>query len=400
MKKKILIISGEFIPYTQSIGGVIRLISFIYSLKKHDIKILSFKKKYYGNFGFKKYIRYAKINYINENNDEVRNYIFTKIYKYICLISKFLFSNIFYLLAIDNNFFNQKKYTSEIKKTLKEFNPDYVLISGPPFSLFKLVNVIKKINNKVKIILDYRDGWTQRVKSKKFFYVKKIFEKYEKKILSNANLIFCATQQIYKDIRLITKNKKIILLKNGYWNLSKKTKVKKKKNISIGYFGLISDDSYGYRDIKVIYNSLNIDNKINFSFYGNSLIKNNKIRNYKKFKFFKNISYFDTQEKMKNFDYLLILHTEKSTASEVITGKFYEYLSSRVPIIVVSNGETEAGKIVRKYKLGYVINYNISSLATFFENLKYKKFKPKDIKDIKRFSRFEQNKKLFKMLSK
>ena len=163
---------------------------------------------------------------------------------------------------------------------------------------------------------------------------------------------------------------------------------------------MISDDSYGYRDIKVIYNSLNIDNKINFSFYGNSLIKNNKIRNYKKFKFFKNISYFDTQEKMKNFDYLLILHTEKSTASEVITGKFYEYLSSRVPIIVVSNGETEVGKIVRKYKLGYVINYNISSLATFFENLKNKKFKPKNIKNIKRFSRFEQNKKLFNMFSK
>ena len=400
MKKKILIISGEFIPYTQSIGGVIRLISFIYSLKKHDIKILSFKKKYYGNFGFKKFISHAKINYIVGNNDKVSDYIFSKVYKYIHFISKLLFSNIFYLLAIDNNFFNQKKYISEIKKTLEEFKPDYVLISGPPFSLFKLVNVIKKINNNVKIILDYRDGWTQRVKSTKFFFIKKILEKYEKKILNSANLIFCATQQIYKDISLITKNKKIILLKNGYWKLSAKKKVKKKKNISIGYFGLISDDSFGYRDIKVIYNSLDINNKINFSFYGNSLIKDNKIRNYKKFKFFKNISYFDTQVKMRNFDYLLILHTEKSTASEVVTGKFYEYLSSRVPIIVVSNGETEVGKIVRKYKLGYVINYNISSLVTFFKNLKNKKFKPKDIKNIKRFSRFEQNKKLFKMFSK
>ena len=115
MKKKILIISGEFIPYTQSIGGVIRLISFIYSLRKHDIKILSFKKKYYGNFGFEKFISHAEINYIGENNDKVRNYIFSKIYKYIYFISKFLFSNVLYLLAIDNNFFNQKKYTSEIK---------------------------------------------------------------------------------------------------------------------------------------------------------------------------------------------------------------------------------------------------------------------------------------------
>ena len=154
MKKKILLITGEFIPYTQSIGGVIRLISFIYSLKKHDIEVLSFKKKFYGYFGFKKFIRHAKIRYIGANKDKFGNYISSKIYRYISFISKLLFSNILYLLAIDNNFFNQKNYISEIKKTLNEFKPNYILISGPPFSLFKLVNVIKKLDNKVKIILD------------------------------------------------------------------------------------------------------------------------------------------------------------------------------------------------------------------------------------------------------
>ena len=94
--------------------------------------------------------------------------------------------------------------------------------------------------------------------------------------------------------------------------------------------------------------------------------KNNTILNFQKFKFYKNISYFESQKKMSRFDYLLILHTEKSTASEVITGKFYEYLSSRIPIIVISNGPTEAGRLVQRHNLGYSIDYNKVSLVNFF----------------------------------
>ena len=109
--------------------------------------------------------------------------------------------------------------------------------------------------------------------------------------------------------------------------------IKKQNKISVGYFGLISDDTYGYRDIKIIYNSLSQNSKIKFSFFGNSKIKNNTILNFQKFKFYKNISYFESQKKMSRFDYLLILHTERSTASEVITGKFYEYLSSRIGLL-------------------------------------------------------------------
>ena len=396
MKKKILFISGEFVPYTQSIGGVIRLISFIYSLKNYNVKVISLKKKRFGYFGLKKYISHSEIKYINtkvRKNFLLLNFFFS--------IIKKLFSNFIYIFAIDYNFFNNQKYYSEIKKTLKVFKPDYILISAPPFSLFRLVTSIKEIDKKVKIILDYRDGWTQRIKSKKYSFIKKIFGKYEKKIINQSDFILCATKQIYDDLKFLKNKKNIILLRNGFWNLSK-TNIRKRKtnHISIGYFGLISDDSYGYRDIKVIFNSLKKNKNIKFSFFGNSKIKNSNIKKNLNFSFFKNISYFETQKKMKEFDYLLILHTEKSTASEVITGKFYEYLSSRVPIIVISNGITEAGKLVKRYNLGYSLDYSKHSLENFFTNLKKKKFEWKDLNNIKKFSRFNENKKLIKIMSK
>ena len=62
---------------------------------------------------------------------------------------------------------------------------------------------------------------------------------------------------------------------------------KNKNKISIGYFGLISDDTFGYRDIKIIYNSLSQNSKIKFSFFGNSKIKNNTILNFQNLSFIK-----------------------------------------------------------------------------------------------------------------
>ena len=284
---------------------------------------------------------------------------------------------------------------------MKTFKPDYILITAPPFSLFKLVKNIRKINRKVKIILDYRDGWTQRIKSKKYSFLKRMFGKYERKIINQSDFILCATRQIYNDLKLLKGNKNILLLRNGYWNLSKNNFKKKKTNyISVGYFGLISDDSYGYRDVKIIFNALRKNKNIKFSFFGNSKIKNNNIKNYENFHFNKNISYFETQKKMKKFDYLLILHTEKSTSSEVITGKFYEYLSSKIPIIVISNGVTEAGKLVKYHNLGYSVDYSKQSLENFFKKLKKKEFLWRNLNNIKQFSRFNENKKLIKLLGK
>ena len=394
-KKRILIISGEFIPYTQSIGGVIRVLSFLKSLKKNNLKLISLKKNYYGYFGFRSYIKNVKKKYL-ENKLSKPN----KIKHLFISIIRFYFSNLLYILGIDQNFFSKKIYLREIKSSLKNFKPDFILISGPPFSLFKLVNEIRSLNQKVKIILDYRDGWSSRIRSKKFYLIKKIMNNAERKILDKCNFVLCATSQIYKDVKSL-KKKNIYLIKNGFLKNEKKivSVSKSDRKILIGYFGLISDSSYGYRDIKVIYNSLKSNNKIQFSFYGNSIIKNKNIKNSKYFKFYKNISYFETQNKMKQFDYLLILHTEKSTSKEVVTGKFYEYLSSQTPIIMISNGETEAGKIIKKNKLGFSVDYSRISLEKFFSNLK--KIKRNNIKSsyMKKFSRLEQNKKLVKIIN-
>ncbi len=393
-KKKILFITGEFVPYTQSVGGVIRVISFLKSLKNNDIKIISLKKKNYGYFGFKKYVKNIHRIYIKAENIEKKNFLF-----YILRITKILFSNVLYLIGLDNSYFYLNKYDSEIKKITKTFKPDFVIISSPPFSLFRLVKTIKKRVKNTKIILDYRDGWTNRINTFHLTPLKMFMLKKEYEILKFSDHILCATNKIYKDLLIVGKNKKT-LLTNGYFS-KYKTKIKsiKSKKIKIGYFGLISDSSNSFRDLKVIYNSVKNNHKLHFSFYGNSKISNNLVKNYKNFMFKRNIPYFDAISKMSNFNYLLILHTEKSTSKEVVTGKFYEYLSSGIPIIVVSNGETEVGKLIKRYNLGLVIDYNKKSLTNFFDNLIYENRNFTSNKNIQTFSRDYQNKKLIKIIN-
>ena len=75
------------------------------------------------------------------------------------------------------------------------------------------------------------------------------------------------------------------------------------------------------------------------------------------FNFYGNLKHKDAINEMYNMDYLLILHTEEETSAEVMTGKFYDYLSTLNKIIVISKGETLVGKIVQNNRFGF--NFNI-----------------------------------------
>ena len=84
-----------------------------------------------------------------------------------------------------------------------------MIISSPPFSLFRLVKTIKKRVKNTKIILDYRDGWTNRINTFHLTPLKMFMLKKEYEILKFSEHILCATNKIYKDLLIVGKNKKL-----------------------------------------------------------------------------------------------------------------------------------------------------------------------------------------------
>lgn len=396
-KKKILFITGEFVPYTISIGGIIRVYSFINSLNKSENYIFHEKKKYFGYYGLKKILKKNNIIHFGKGEKPSEKYIFRFIFKFI--------RDFLYLLGLDNSFLKLKYYRNFLSNFLKKVKINYIIISAPPFSLFYLVNDIKSKYPDIKIILDYRDGWSSRFSEDKFQLLKRFQVTNEKRILQLADYILCSTLSIHKSISSITQKKKVFYISNGFLKSNSKNnkKINYKININkinIGYFGLVSDSSNSYRDLNVIYESINRIKKFNifFDFYGNSKIESSKIKNFSNFTFKKNLNYTKVMPVMKKYDYLLILHTEKYTVKEVSTGKLYDYLASERPIIALTNGKSEAGKIVKKLKVGLEIDYSLDSLDNFFMNLKKNYKIQKNKKMINFYSRDYQNNKLKKII--
>ena len=103
---------------------------------------------------------------------------------------------------------------------------------------------------------------------------------------------------------------------------------------------------------------------------------------------------------MTEMDFLLILHTEKSTAREMVTSKFYDYLASRTQIINICSGKNEVGNIIKKHKLGYNLNYQSGDIENFFINLNKNNKKIKWNEKLNFFSRKYQNKKLLQIIEK
>ena len=398
MNKNLLIICGQFVPFTRSMGNSIRLFSFGTTLKKkYKINYLFTGSKYFSYFGFQN--DFKKFNLFKVSNKNIFSYI-----KFITF--RVFFPNIGYLLSYD---YASCYYENVLKKSIfliKQKKIKYVILSAPPFSFFKIGPKLKsEFGDKIKIIFDYRDGWTTRFDDSNFLinFLKK--NSSEKELLNNSDKVICSTETIFNSLKKIVNKKNVYLIKNGYLPVNKINSKKSKKinkKIKIGYFGLVSDKYGGYRDINILYKALTKDiylkDNLTFEFYGDNIIKNKLILNFEPFKFYKSLNYQNARKKMSEMDYLLILHTEKKTGKEVITGKFYDYVATNVPILSITEGEIEANKIIKKYGLGLSINYLKSDLKSNLKSIIKKKIRRKKI-NLKPFSREYQNQQLFKIIN-
>tara|TARA_Y100000768_G_scaffold383933_1_gene366975 strand:- start:683 stop:1936 length:1254 start_codon:yes stop_codon:yes gene_type:complete len=414
-KNNILIITNEFLPYTRSLGGILRMLTLSEFLSKNNysVHVLTSKSYHKKIEGYQNILENISLHYVNnyKNYGKVtKKNIKSNFTFYVLSILRVLFYNFYHSLicfGFDQARINLKKYKIQSAQIIEKYKIKHVIISSPPFSLFLISKYLKKKNLNIKIIHDYRDSWTLRFNSNHL--LKKIATKYiENNTVNFVDNITCASNDIKNKIleNLSIKEKKnIIVIFNGYINYDKNISIKKfqkTSTIKIGYFGMITDNPNGYRDLNIIYKNINkeVENKFKFFFYGPHNIKSKKILNYKSFKFNKSIDHQSAILKMNEMDYLLLIHSEKETASEVLTTKLFDYIFTKKPIIVISNGETEAGQLIEKYKIGKNINLQHLPLSdTLLEIINTDNFNQLNEMQYNYFSRENQNLKFLQILN-
>lgn len=267
-----------------------------------------------------------------------------------------------------------------------EHNIKTVITTSPPHSS-QLVGL--KIKNKlnVKWIADLRDPWTDIYYYKELLHTKiakNIDSKLEKKVLEKADYLITVSddiKRIFSDKIKLKNNTKIKVIPNGFDHSDFNKIVENEKKFTITYTGTISDIYDISSFIKVV-SSIKFNDDIIIRFVG-SITQNIK-NDLQNSNFSNNIEFIDFQPHNKSIEFLLksnmlLLAIPKIKNNKgILTGKLFEYLASKKPIINIGPIDGDAAKIIDECKAGHTFDYNdTENLLSFIEN-NYRKFLNKE----------------------
>ncbi|RLC53227.1 MAG: hypothetical protein DRH79_03930 [Candidatus Cloacimonadota bacterium] len=262
---------------------------------------------------------------------------------------------------------------------MRKFKYDLIITSGPPHSTHLIGRKLKNIFN-VKWLVDFRDPWTKidyLEKVNRFALTKKIDEKLEQKIINQCDRIISINKSILKGLKAINKG---IIIPNGF-DPADFTEIEKKKTkkFQINYFGNITaerDPSIVLKAVNQIYSQFP---DIQINIWGNvsdevkadliSLDENKFV------KFHNYIPHDKMMRRMVNSSLLLLLINNVPNNLGILTGKIYEYLGAKVPVLGVGPIEGEAAKILNETRSGKMCDYSDQKAISEFISWQYSMWK-------------------------
>jgi glycosyltransferase involved in cell wall biosynthesis len=151
---------------------------------------------------------------------------------------------------------------------------------------------------------------------------------------------------------------KATLVMNGFdasMNFARPTASPKARELTIGYFGAISDSPSSYRNPTAFLEAVaEAEAPIRVVFYGDIRLRAHwYTRLADRFQVHDNLPHDDALAKMAEIDILLLLHSQKEGSDEVIPGKLFEYMLAQRPILVLGPTPMEAKRIVSEEGIGY-----------------------------------------------
>ena len=261
---------------------------------------------------------------------------------------------------------------SRINDYLKDKSIDLVISTGPPHTCHIIGRYIK---NKFKIpwIVDFRDPWTQidYFNELRLSYLTKlIHRKLEKSVLDNADGIISVGEEMIKDFRKLTDNKNFYYIPNGYddEDISQDQKSELNEEFTISYIGTMNTARNPielWEELqKLFINNPDVFNKIRIQIVGQvEPIVMDSIKKYNLEKKVELLGYKSHKEALhitSQSHLLLLVINRTHNAKTILTGKLFEYLASKKPILCIGPQNGEAAKIINECNAGRVFEFNNS----------------------------------------
>lgn len=287
----------------------------------------------------------------------------------------------------------KKHAVREGKKIIDAEKPDLIFSSSPPYTCALIAMELKKYSAKkgkdIKWISDFRDAWTGYLSTPDRWFLPAAIEKgMEKKTLEMADALTIVATGIKDDFDKkypeISKNKKYVLLRNGFDSGDYEgAEISQKKNdkFTIVYTGSM----YGKRNpfylldtVSELVNKGLVDKKrIKFIFVGRlgsdilEYINNSALKD--TIEIIDYVPHSESINYLMSADAMLLLIDEDKYSKMILSGKVFEYLGAGLltgkPVFAIA-GEGEASDLIKETSGGEVIpHHNPEKLAEVF--LKY-----------------------------
>lgn len=376
MRKNVLIIERDFIPYSNSFGYCIRMVKLAEFLLQNgiDVFVLAAKGRLISYFGYEKLLKRLNVFYVpdffqrwrvssiitqKENNGDKKSW---KVNIFLWVLKKLIKPTIELLQELsipDIYVFGYRRYYKKASQIIDNKKIRNVIISSPTHSM-QLVGLLlkKRYGKRINLIVDYRDSLN------KIPIIRTICNRFEEKVLKNADYFTCVTPPILDKINknFFDISKKSVVVMNGYdenIKIPREWRNRSEDNtLTIGHFGTI----YTYRSPKFrnpepfFKMLLDFRKKIKVFFYGKVVIDKkwqDRLRGV--LEIGGNLPHKDALKMMQKMDLLLVFST-RGSADEAIPGKLFEYIFSEKPILLVGPKDMYCTQIFDFHRLGYVMD--------------------------------------------
>ncbi len=393
--KKVLIITYYWPP--SGGGGVQRWVKFVKYLPKLSIEPIVLTVK--PDVASYAVLDESLLNEVSENTEVVNTKSFEpfNVYKAFSKKKEIPFAGfaneespgVFQKLSrfVRGNFFipdarigwNKFAYKQAVR-LIKKHNIQTVITSSPPHST-QLIGLKLKKNFNINWIADLRDPWTDIYYYNRLYHTsiaKQLDKKKETKVLNEADKIIVVSKSIKALFASKIKNKetnKISIIPNGFddddFDFSTNTNT---KEFVITYTGTIADNYHieGFLNsvIKLVNKHKGI--KIKLQFVGrvsqkyHEIIKNSTLEPISVF--VGHVDHNTSIRYLKESNALFLAIPDEKLNEGILTGKLFEYLAVRKPIIGTGPTNGDASTIINECNAGRMFLYEDEDNITKYLN--------------------------------
>jgi hypothetical protein len=293
-------------------------------------------------------------------------------------ISKWVRGNL--LLPDPRKGWNRFAYRAAVS-LIKERNIKYVVTTTPPHSTQLVGLKLKNHFPELKWIADLRDPWTDIYYYDQFYpsrIARKLDKQMERNVIEVADYVSVVSQDMKRMLsaKLDAKHEaKFLMVPNGFDpdDFSHNKVISTSGVFTIAYTGTITD-SYRIDTFLDAVAGISESHRIKLVFVGKrDEILEKKIQqlpNSVKTELLPNVSHAESINYLLSADALLLAIPDILQNRGIVTGKIFEYLAAKKPIIGIGPVDGDAAEILSKTSSGVMYNYqDLESINTFLLDL-------------------------------